>query len=500
MRQTLLICLGLCSLVAAPLASQQQRAGDLSFEAYSFKTFDQQEHPADLGKLWVPENRAKGGGRMIQLTIVRLKSTAPNPQPPIVFLAGGPGVPGTIMGRVPVYFALFERLRGIADVILLDQRGTGLSSPNLQCPPPSAAAPPDLWETRAKAVHALGELVRACADHWRAQGVEPGAYNTAASAEDLEDLRRGLGVERLSLLGHSYGTTLALAAVRRHGDRLHRVVLAAVQGPDQGLKLPFTAEFGLRKLALLAAEDPAVQHEVPDLIVSLKQALARLEGQPAAIPFTEPATGKAGILRAGKFALQLLVDLQIKDGRKVPLLPALVWTAGRGDYSLLAPLLTGLHTSLRNPSLMQFPMTCSDGASAWRRAEAAEQAAQTLLGNPTDLALDPELCAAVANPSLGLESRSPIWSPVTALFLSGSLDSGTPPSNAEEVRWGFPHSMHIIVENGFHETLPAREVQDVVVDFFSGQDVLGRRVALEPPRFLSPEQARAQIFAPSRPR
>jgi len=49
------------------------------------------------------------------------------------------------------------------------------------------------------------------------------------------------------------------------------------------------------------------------------------------------------------------------------------------------------------------------------------------------------------------------------------MDSETPPGNAEDVRWGFSNSVHIIVENGFHETLPAREVQDLVVDFFKGQ-------------------------------
>ncbi len=65
---------------------------------------------------------------------------------------------------------------------------------------------------------------------------------------------------------------------------------------------------------------------------------------------------------------------------------------------------------------------------------------------------------------------------------------------------GFPNSVHIIVENGFHETIPAREVQDIVVDFFKGQDVSGRRVTFGRPVFLTLEQAKAQILAPSKPR
>jgi pimeloyl-ACP methyl ester carboxylesterase len=494
-----LISFSLLSIFARSTCGQDHRAGTISFEPYSLKTFDQQEHPAELGKLWVAENRSKNNGRLIQLAFVRLKTTAANPQPPIVFLAGGPGVPGTGIGRVPVYFHLFARLQEVADVILPDQRGTGLSTPNLQCPPGKGLAP-DTWEAKEKATQALVELVRACAEHWRVQGVDLAAFNTNASADDLEDLRRALGAENISLLGHSYGTELALAAVRRHGEHLHRLVLASVQGPDDDVKLPVLTEFGLRRLSRLVAEDSEVNHDVPDLTGSLKQALTRLEQQPVAIPYTDPSTGKSVTLRGGKFVLQLLVEMRFKDGRSVPVLPALVATVARGDYSLFAPLVARLHQGFTNLSIMQFPMTCSDGASIERRTLVSRQTAQTVLGDPSDLALDPKLCAEVGNPDLGPEFRSPVWSTVPTLFLSGSMDSETPPSNAENVRWGFPNSVHIIVENGFHETLPASEVQDIVVDFFKGQDVGGRRVTFARPVFLNLEQAKAQILAPSNPR
>jgi pimeloyl-ACP methyl ester carboxylesterase len=320
-----------------------------------------------------------------------------------------------------------------------------------------------------------------------------------SSADDLEDLRRALSVDTLSLLGHSYGTSLALAAVRCHGESLHRLVLASVQGPDEDLKLPLEAEFGLRRLNQFMAEDSAVNHDVPDLIASLRQALARLHKEQVAILFTDPCTGKSVTLRAGQFALQLLVEMHLKNGRSAPILPALISSVTSGDYSLFTALVTGLHQGFFGLSLMQFPMACSDGASMERRALAARQTTETLLGNPSDFTLDPKLCAEVGNPDLGPEFLSPIWSTIPALFLSGSMDSETPPGNAEDVRWGFPNSVHIIVKNGFHETLPAREVQDLVVDFFKGQDVSGRRVHFDRPAFLSLEQAKAQILAPSRP-
>lgn len=85
-----------------------------------------------------------------------------------------------------------------------------------------------------------------------------------------------------------------------------------------------------------------------------------------------------------------------------------------------------------------------------------------------------------------------LFSTVPALFVSGTLDANTPPFQAEEVRWGFPESTHLIVENGGHETLPGEEVQAVVVEFFKGADVRGRAVSFAPPRFLSIEEATAQ--------
>jgi len=62
--------------------------------------------------------------------------------------------------------------------------------------------------------------------------------------------------------------------------------------------------------------------------------------------------------------------------------------------------------------------------------------------------------------------------------------------NAEGVRRGFPVSTHIVFEGGFHETLPADEVQAIAVDFFKGEDVTGRVVKFDPPHFLSVEDAK----------
>ena len=118
-----------------------------------------QKHDAELGNLTVQESRKQGASRQIKIAFLRLPSTSLTPGMPIVFLMGGPGIPGTLMTRVPVYYRLFEQLRAIADVIIPDQRGVGMSTPNLDCPDKSSF-PPDAWESRDK-------VVRAAASEWQ---------------------------------------------------------------------------------------------------------------------------------------------------------------------------------------------------------------------------------------------------------------------------------------------------------------------------------------------
>jgi pimeloyl-ACP methyl ester carboxylesterase len=453
--------LGLLLLVMSNAA-----AGQVVIEPYSFRTFDGKQVPAELGKLWVRENRNGPSTRLIQLAFVRLKSTAERPGSPIVFLAGGPGAPGIGMGRVPVYFRLFQQLRAVADVILLDQRGLGMSSSALDCP--ATPVPADVFASEAKWLRVVTETSRACAEQWRAKGVETAAYTNDASADDLDDLRRALGAERISLLGHSYGTLLAQAAVRRHGRHLDRVVFAATEGPDNVVALPGVWDALMRKLSYVANED---------LEVLFRRVLDKLERQ--------PVTLADGIV-VGKIGLQWLLRHGMTDARNYARIPALLHTIDRGDYSLLAQLIAPLHRDMQGRSPMANAVDCSIGWSAERLAAAKRETPGALFSN-VNLQRTAEICNAVGVKVNDPSSQPRLSSAVPALFVSGTLDANTPPFQAEEVRWGFHDSAHLIVENGGHETLPSAEVQAIVVDFFKGLDVRGRTVAFARPAFLSVE-------------
>ena len=56
---------------------------------------------------------------------------------------------------------------------------------------------------------------------------DPRAYAVDDYADDLEELREHLGVERIDLLGHSHGGVVAMAFAARYPERVGRLILAS---------------------------------------------------------------------------------------------------------------------------------------------------------------------------------------------------------------------------------------------------------------------------------
>jgi hypothetical protein len=168
----------------------------------------------------------------------------------------------------------------------------------------------------------------------------------------------------------------------------------------------------------------------------------------------------------------------------------------RGDSTLFARRVEDLvNTTAAGISVMQIATDCASGASPERRSRVAREARYALLGNVKNMLVNPAFCDLVGSEDLGPAFREPVTASTRALFVTGTMDGVTPPFQAEEVRWGFPNGIHLVVENGWHETLPFPDVQQAVVDFFAGKDVRGRRMALPAPNFMSVEEAK-KLTAP----
>lgn len=466
----------LFAALASPLAAEPVRWETLEVEARGGKaTFE-------LGRLTVPANRATGSDATVDLAFVRLPSTAEHPGDPIVFLNGGPGQAATSMVRYPPAVESLAPLRAIGDVILLDQRGAGMSWPQLECP--EAPASPAFFVEPGAVAAEMAAAMRTCAAALREKGIDPGSFNTRESADDLEDLRRALGARRLDLLGFSYGTHLAFAAIRRHGEHLGRVVLIGSEGPDHTWKLPSTFDTQIAKIGLLAAADPNLGDDVPDFGALLRRVLKTLESDPIEVTVADRRAKSEVRLPVGKEGLQWLLVRDIGDTNDLPFFPALAHQIDRGDTTLLAWFVEKRWNQLRGGiPMLYFAMDCASGVSEERRARIEAEAREAILGNVMNDAYA-AVCPAAGVPDLGEEFRAPLVSPVPVLFVSGTLDNNTPPFQAEQVRWGMPNARHLIVANAGHEDmLPNPEVQKAIAAFLRGENLGDRTITLPPLAF-----------------
>ena len=480
-QRIILLALAIASITFVASA-QQKRAGDLTIKPYVFQPQGGEKVEAELGVLTVPENRRDPRSNLIEVAFVRFKSTSKNPGPPIVYLAGGPGGSGIGAARGS-RFPLFMAMREIGDVIAFDQRGIGMSKPNIGCIQ-TLNLRIDEPATREEFIRVFKERARDCVDYWRDfQRVDLRGYNTNESADDLESLRKALGASKISLWGISYGTHLGLTAIRRHGNNIHRAILAGIEGPDHTLKLPSNIQKHLEDIDRVVKADPELNKEIPDFLGLMKTVLDRLEREPVTVEVTDPRTRQKVKVVVTKFILQLLTASNI--GTTVTRdFPLIYYAASKGNYSYVAQV--WLSESRREiGSAMSLMMDCASGASAERRQRIEREAKEALLGNLADQVF-PDVCEVLGGVDLGPDFRAPIKSDVPVLFISGTLDARTPVSNAEEYRAGFQNSHHLIIDGAVHSDplfLSSPKIKDVMLEFMKGQPLSTTSITLAPFKF-----------------
>jgi pimeloyl-ACP methyl ester carboxylesterase len=221
-----------------------------------------------------------------------------------------------------------------------------------------------------------GAYVQGCEKFYRDEGVDLRNFNTLENAEDLEDLRVHLGAEKITLWATSYGTHLAFAYLKLHPDRVHRVILHGIEGPDHTIKLPSDADTMLGEIARRAATDPALQK--PDLIGDLRTILARVDAQPVRVTVTVDDEPTSVVL--GGYDIRLHTADRLRSPWSSMALPAIVAEMKRGDFTRYARSAIDARRGQRY-SLMTVLMDCASGISAARQERVERELASSLLGN-----------------------------------------------------------------------------------------------------------------------
>ncbi|MEZ5915898.1 MAG: alpha/beta hydrolase, partial [Parvularculaceae bacterium] len=335
-------------------------------EPFAFTANGGETVDAFKGSIMVPENRNDPKSRMIPLAYVRFPAADGANGSPIVYLAGGPGGSGieTAKGR---RFPLFMAMREFGDVIALDQRGTGASKDAPRCAS-SIKSPDDRAVTDEEYAALHRAAAEECAKQWRDAGVDAAGYTTVESADDIDALRAALGAKQVTLWGISYGTHLAMAAVKRMDGRIDRMVLASAEGLNQTVKLPAETDAYFARLQAAVDGDPKAKAMFPDIKAMMRRVHDKLEAEPVMLQL--PAKDGAQPFLLTRRVMQQAASALIADPESAAMLLQLYMAADYGVYEPIAGALSRYVTpnELIGFNVMPLAMDVASGISDERLA------------------------------------------------------------------------------------------------------------------------------------
>jgi pimeloyl-ACP methyl ester carboxylesterase len=366
---------------------------------------------ARCGTFVVPENRAEPNGRRIGLRVVVVPALSkPARADAVTYLAGGPGDAATEQALREGWQS--STLIVDRDILLVDQRGTGGSSPH------------------------DGDVTQ---------------YGTRMAMDDLDAVRAALGYPQLDVIGSSYGATAAQVYVRLHPASVRTLVLLGGTAID----VPFFARYAgnaqhaLDQLASLCASDPGC-----------RQAFPGWERELGALVETWNAHPERGMTgdELASVVHELLLELE-----QAVSIPLLVSCAARGDYGPLEQAGSGgVDADL---GLMGSSIWCNE---PWTGLDATGPWGTDFDGHTTAwIAAFRQECSSVPKRA---EPRSlwtlPTASRVPVLAFAGGADPQDPVANLSDLRQHFPDSRVVVFPHLGHSWWGVGRCLDrVVTDF-----------------------------------
>lgn len=391
---------------------------------------------------------------MIELMVARVDNGDRSGSGPVVFLQGGPGV-GSVY-RAPSFVGSDH------DLVLFDQRGTGFSSPKLNCPEVEG-----LWEGQfsddpnvrlTNEAESFFGAYEVCHGRLVAEGISLDAFNTTATANDVELLRRLFEYDQWSIWGISYGTRLGLTIMRDHPDGVRAAVLDSV--------VPFEVDFfatipenGFRAIAALdaACDNGTCAEEHGDFLTNLSNLALALEEEPAVVTVTR-ASGATFPFRVDGSALVNMVFTQLYSTSALTSLPRQI---SRSDFGGLNEL-AARYVTARDPD--RFDLSNGLYYSTWCREEFPfhdETRDDTFLAEIEELfgaAVDDALgstgvdrvCQIFSVESASSIDDSPIQSEIPTLVFAGSFDPITPPAWSRQVADALANAIFVELRDHGH--------------------------------------------------
>lgn len=475
------------------IAIQSLYAQQLQMTPSTFTSESGKEVLAEAGTIEVPENRNNPSSAKIPVHFIKLKSSNPTPTSPIFYLEGGPGSSCTWQASNPRYLENWLPYLELGDVILVDQRGTGAETERTLFIW-QKELPKNLFvDAKASQKH-FNTMSQEALKTFNDRGVDLQGYTTIENATDLDVLRQALGYSKISLFGFSYGTHLGQTYMKYYPDYVENAVLIGVEGFNDTFKLPLAMDVQLHKIALLSNNDATITKDIPDLVALYKKVITKLTTNPVEVEITSALTGAPLKVLVGSYGLNLILRIDIGDASDIPVLPKLLYSIDQGDYSLLQWFVQKRHQMVYGIHGMSITMDAASGASASRMARIEEENQKSFFKNVVNMSTLKNW----PTPDVGDDFRAPLVTDIPTLFLSGTLDFNTPPYQAEQARWGYTNSHHIVVKNAGHEQIVYHpKAQKTILRFLKGENIDDATMSYPPLQFIPVTGTSKDLWHPS---
>lgn len=485
---------------AAPAPGSQPAPGTMFLSPERIQLEEGGLTLAERGVIFVPTHRAKPESGIISLEIYRFKATNPSPGvPPIFYLFGGPSFEGLAqnLARTGYYETRIKPLQDTADVVIVSQRGIGPSKPTtlIQMPSP---LPLDYAATEAERAERVRENAAREKAFWTGQGLDLDGFTIVDAAADVDDVRRALGYERITLWGGSFGSHWAMAVMRFHPAIVERAILRGMEGPDHTYDMPSYVLNALKRIAAEADAAPALAGQIPagGLMSAFEQVIERTAASPVVVTIADPLTGKpvkvsfdADDVRG--MATGYTARASSRGGMRT--WPSDVLRLHRGDFTAAAASRVREGQAERFRTASYYMLDCGSGISRARAEQLAADPAVAVVG---PLGFNYRHACPVWGADLGEEFRQNFETEIPTVIAQGDYDVSTPVENALELAPFFKQGTLIVVHGGSHPALDdamdaSPEFAQAILTFARTGDrtALPSEVRLPPIDWVTPTRA-----------
>jgi pimeloyl-ACP methyl ester carboxylesterase len=433
---------------------------------------------ARCGSLLVAEQAGSDAGRALRLRFVVFPGKeGTQAADPVIYISGGPGEPAQIdAATIARWWSWIARAPWLAEreIVVFDQRGVGVSEPQMNCPEIADAGYRIFPQALAEADEARlwTDAARRCHDRLVASGLDLAQYNTKAIVADLRALIGELGFRRWNLFAVSYGTRVALEFLRDNAAGTRGVVLDSTYPPEARSYVdgPRNGARAFEELFRECAADAHCDAAFPRLAESFERVVRRAIATPLDLTLADPRTGQPVPVKLDGARLVETLFYGLYEWRETQQMPALIAALDRGDAQPLLPLAAAAfatYASVKESHGLYLSVECHDEFPFNDRAAVARAAAEMPLFKDFALTTLPLMaCPGWPVGSAAAAEREAVSSDVPILLLAGELDPVVSPDWAKEAAQLLPHASLIRFRGIGHGVVAAHACADLLIARF----------------------------------